>query len=364
MFDFVRTRPVTTLAIIAAFCLVIAYSGAFKNQPQVVGGVLCFFVGQGISIWVHELGHAVAARLVGWRIIVFAARPIAVQFPNRDIGFMKRSYEPGVGGWVGSVPPNAKLDTSGRNAAFTAAGPTANIIFGLLILALADPIGASFAISNVRSDVICALVGYHSILLGLVNLVPSGIGEHSSDGRKLYEIAVGQRQTPSARAIALCAGLVQWKVRLRDIPDWLIERVATEAEHGAPDSSRIAATIVIARALDSASPEKARIRQMIETFRKRFGDSDWLAACDAYAAAVLEQDIAKAQAATATLSKTAAPLELASAARAASSALLGNRELTAIHLHAMESALKAKSPFVDHTYRDIRKNIEAIKAAS
>jgi Peptidase family M50 len=136
-------------------------------------------------ILVHELGHATAAWLLGWRVrditvLRLTFRPMAgVWAWNRQ----RKNLD--VGGWVYSTPPAAGAGTL-HSIAISAAGPLANLAFAALCLGYITFIPT-------RSDAVYFLLqttGWLSLMTGVLNLLPLKLENGlKSDGRQLISLA-------------------------------------------------------------------------------------------------------------------------------------------------------------------------------
>jgi len=91
-----------------------------------------------IPIFVHELGHALAARSVGWRIWMFHVTPLKLRLQPLRLTF-GASGEPGILGLVVATPSDIKFDTRLHSSIFTICGPIASWVLAAIGLAQLAP---------------------------------------------------------------------------------------------------------------------------------------------------------------------------------------------------------------------------------
>lgn len=154
-------------------------------------------------ILIHELGHATAAWLLGWRV--------------RDITVLRLTFRPmagvwawsrqrknlDVGGWVYSTPPAVGAGTL-HSIAISAAGPLANLAVAALCLGY-------ITIIPTRSDAAYSLLqttGWLSLMTGVLNLLPLKLANGlKSDGHQLVSLATQlvkfKKSPPVSQAHAL-----------------------------------------------------------------------------------------------------------------------------------------------------------------
>lgn len=135
-----------------------------------------------VSVLVHELGHAWAATLCGWRISCIAVFPLSYHPKTRRLRFWT-GFSGDIGGAV--VLAAAPIRSRSRVALFVAAGPAANLLFAAVLLLL---VGALHDTSIQNAIASTAMV---SLLLGIGNLLPFRTrGGLSSDGMKLSTVVM------------------------------------------------------------------------------------------------------------------------------------------------------------------------------
>ena len=139
-----------------------------------------------VIVYVHELGHLLVGSAFGFEPLYFMAGPILIDLGGERIRLRTNPMRRYVGGAVAFIAPAV---TAGRLAQrwfwMAAAGPIANIAFGLLVVSLAgvEPLGESL-------PGWVAGIGLLSATMGILNLMPLkrfGI----SDGMHLWVLARG-----------------------------------------------------------------------------------------------------------------------------------------------------------------------------
>jgi len=336
----------------------VIYGQAFPTGPAVTLGFGCIVLGSLICIFVHEAGHAAAAALVGWRVFVFAVRPVAFQIANRNVARMGRHDDEGIGGYVLAMPVNEELATRGRWAFFVMGGPIANLLLAPLCAAI-----WSWRHPQYLEALIVGL-GLQSLHTLLFSILPHPRSLQSSDGQKLWQLCSRDIDWRGRTALGWVGSMGRQKVRLRDTPRWIDKHlVATMSQNGSLTPEEIETlpkSLEIGRILDSVPVDVARARTLLDAFRASYGPGEWQASCDAYLAAVWEGEghAAAERLWQGAQSEDMEPLRLA--AEAAVAARLGDADSAKAKLEAMDAALKRKSYFRDETYRDIRHQVESL----
>jgi hypothetical protein len=310
-----------------------------------------------LSTAVHELGHAVAAVAVRWRVVVFSVHWVALHLPNRRIVFDRRLVTDDVGGWVLAVPRSARVDSRRRYLIFCLGGPLASLVLCLaagLSLEVIDneatllglPTGA--ALFAVMSCSFCSLI---------LSSVPNQKG---NDGDQIARLLADWSQPDHNNALGWLELMLYYKVRLRDAPEWMLGIYRQEAELD-PEVARSLLSFESAQALDMQKVDVALARHKLDEYRSKYGGNDWNHLCTAWLYAVHDRDLAAAEA---MLSAVPTPSELPRmhyAALAAVAMLKGDSGDAALNLRLMAAELKASSPFPDMTFRDIRLQALAVQ---
>jgi len=117
-----------------------------RNTSEVFGGapaLLLLFTlplfGLAPATLLHELGHAIAARLVGWRVWIICVGPVLVRFAPRVTIETRASLGGDAGGFVLPSPRTPEQATTLRKIIVTAGGPIASIAGAALAFWWAAP---------------------------------------------------------------------------------------------------------------------------------------------------------------------------------------------------------------------------------
>ncbi len=364
--------------LLAAFVFV--YASLRGSSPLLI---MVAFFGIGVSmlaasIILHELGHALAACLVRWRLIVIAVWPVALHLPSWALVINRRISTADGGGYVVAAPGSIQSATRFNRIVVSLGGPLASLAATFWCFAIAtaprpDPgivydMGViGWALTNHDLPVTRAanLVGGFAIfnLRSFVwTIVPmtywTGV---NSDGRNILNALKGKGDTDGSwsRWISM---MLYYNVRLRDIPAWMYDAASSGSGKFEEDPSSHDG-LAISRALDASTVHVERVRAQIEAYRVAYGDNDWLLNCDAWLAAAYENNIAQAEKALSLRKGDGSYCKpLQSAVEAAVAARRGQHENVTAKLLLMKQELLAASVFPNATFRDMRQTIESIAA--
>jgi Zn-dependent protease len=158
-----------------------------------------------ICIFVHEIGHAVAAWLVGWRVhlIVVGSRGYAPR-GRRFLRASRNGQQKDLGGWVHTTPPP---DTAPNKGAITVKLGGA---IGNLVLAMLSALAATL-LYEVQIHLYAFLLGLGgvSVVYAIRNLVPTwSPGGWQSDGASLIRVLRGVEPSVYDQSFARLWGLV------------------------------------------------------------------------------------------------------------------------------------------------------------
>lgn len=175
-----------------------------------------------VTLW-HELGHALAARLVNWRLLAIAAGPLALRQTPNGLRLARNPLGRAWGGFVYVIPRD---DHQLRRRRFitVAGGPVASLLLALLAALLAFTNSAG-VLSTVASQV--ALM---SLAIGVMTLVPHRSGGLTSDGGHLLQLWRGGPRIEQQMAAHLLLMALVGGVRPRDLPDALFARALSATE--------------------------------------------------------------------------------------------------------------------------------------
>ncbi|MEZ5960512.1 MAG: hypothetical protein R3C30_08785 [Hyphomonadaceae bacterium] len=114
---------------------VIVITAITSSPDNALGAGLLFaglLAGGFLSVLVHELGHAIGAWAVGWRVWIISVTGIVVRLGHAPRFSTK--YTRDVGGYVLGSPPDIAHDSRWRSIVFSAGGPLASLLTGPLFI--------------------------------------------------------------------------------------------------------------------------------------------------------------------------------------------------------------------------------------
>jgi Peptidase family M50 len=319
--------------------------------------MLYLVLGLFFSTLVHESGHAFAAWVCGWKVILFVVRPFGFQIPNRDLAIVPSQLNEHAGGWVSSVPGGPDVDTDWRWATIIVAGPIADLLLAIAALLVGSGVVPLTEGNGTVGNALGFGLALQALYGTLFSLLP-GERPGGSDGDILRALARGDGDWPG-RPVTWQLGLLGNNVRLSAVPEWLMAqgRAAAQTQDWI---ARHMAGLEIGRVLDSAPVDASRARALIEDFRGRYGTDGWLAACDAWLAATWEDRVDSAKSALDAPQNGPGVPELTMAAEAMIAARTGETERARVLLREMMATVKEKSPFRNPTFQDLRRQVEVL----
>jgi hypothetical protein len=335
------------------------FIGSVHSELGPLKGWILALLGLWLALFVHELGHASAAIVCGWKVAVFVVGPMGFHIHNRQLAYVPRSKRLERAGFVVSFPSSPAVWTRARTAAFIAGGPVASLILIALSAIVIITSRTSVPPIGINPSMAAAGLALFSAWVAFATLTPMPRGKGQSDVQNfLHIVRLDERDWRKTRGLLRLYGLVQHKVRLRELPCWMLEdaRAATRGT----ELQRGLDALVIGALLDSHPVDKRSARQMIDAYRREHGDNSWLAFCDAYFRAVWERDpvLARARLQDGTFGDQLKPLALA--AEASVVALEGDHATATLLLSQMREAAARESAFADLTFRDIGRKIEEL----
>lgn len=153
---------------------------------------LSFILIQFLVINIHEFGHFLFGKLLGYQLIMYQIGPLAFTYENGKMKFrLKRAK--GFAGLCAMIPSKDTNSLEKKHLFYYAGGIILNLLTGLASL-LVLPF-----ISSLNGQLSIFLFAGISILLGLTNLIPyQTSGNHFSDGKIIFGIL---RQDPNTVAM-------------------------------------------------------------------------------------------------------------------------------------------------------------------
>jgi hypothetical protein len=336
-----------------------SFAAFWSGFGPMLGWVVCL-ASFSLAILIHELGHAFAAILCGWTVFVFAAGPIGLQLHNRDFAIVRRARRTEAEGFVVSAPKSAEVWTRARYAIIIAGGPSANLMLTGFAIAVANRWGHAVEpgldLSAIAMGFACV-----SAAVAFSTLTPSTRPDGNADIQNLVRtLRTPEGKWSTERALGWLYALTKHKVRLRDLPLWMVDEARVEAAAAGGNFERAYDCMIIGIVLDSLPVDKLQARELLDAYRANYGPSAWLDSCDAYFTAVWEGDAERARE---RLWQGDAEDELQPmllAADAAVRARSGDAQTARVLLAQMHNAVKKRSIFPDQTFGDIGRQIEAL----
>jgi hypothetical protein len=179
-----RARPLPVFLAISILLLLPPLL-AGRRHPAAWEPAVFWFVGF-LHIGLHELGHLLAVRRMGYSPRLLVAGPLTVRWPGGRLG--------ATGDWRwlfgGHVWFDARRRTRARDLAVFLAGPIANLLTLAAVLAVDRLLhgGGLFAL-YVRANFVCALL----VLLANLLPLPRTTEGYATDGRQILELLRGRR---------------------------------------------------------------------------------------------------------------------------------------------------------------------------
>jgi hypothetical protein len=318
---------------------------------------LCWLV----ATIVHEAGHALAALCVGWRPVVIAVRPFALRTIGWTIARTRRITVPKAKGWVALIPGGPAQATRRNFMIIIAAGPLASFGAAAVALAMVAVWPASPILSRVSVPHIATGFAILSLYTGLFTALPFASAGSVSDGWQLRALMKPDYDFIGTHPPRWLVTLNKACVRLREWPDWLIDLIESQGRDK-PEFVPMVDALRIGKVLDRFDVPGDDIRRMIARFRAEHGATAWITAIDAYCLAVHGHDATGAAAILVAEPETEEPTAMLLAAQAAIMARSGRRREARACLKRMITVAGKESPYANHTFRDIQRQINALNA--
>lgn len=154
--------------------------------------LLIFLVVQFLVVNIHEFGHFLVGKILGYRLIMYQIGILSFTYENGNMKFQFKKAK-GFAGLCAMIPPVGTNMLDKKHVFYYAGGIIINVITGLLAL-----IGLPF-VSNTYGLTFILVFSSFSIIIGLANLIPfKTSGNHFSDGKFIVGIL---KQTPSVKSM-------------------------------------------------------------------------------------------------------------------------------------------------------------------
>ncbi len=134
-----------------------------------------------VSVLVHELGHALAAWLFGFRIYLISVLNFAV--------YHRRHRMKTPAGSMGFVMALKRTPTKFQTIGFLIGGPMASLVFGVSLILISKKFTVESALGTEGLAYgIMRLAGWYNVITGLYSLVPFQHKETLSDGKLVLDL--------------------------------------------------------------------------------------------------------------------------------------------------------------------------------
>lgn len=239
---------------------VLVITAITSSADNAFGAGLLFLgllAGSFLAIAVHELGHALCAHLVGWRVWIISVAGIVVRLGHAPRFSTK--YIRDVGGYVLGSPPDGALDTRWRSIVFSAGGPLASLLTGPLFIYWLSTLPRGDWETPLGAGMLGAILafGAASTSAAMATLWPmrSRSGRPNDMGMMLDELFLRRPRTET-QGVAWAAALFGHGVEPSAWPRWMHESIARAASN--PWASPAAAFIAFVSALAISDEPAAR----------------------------------------------------------------------------------------------------------
>jgi len=245
------------------------------------------FAGGFLSTAVHEVGHAVGAHLVGWR--VWTVSVLGVVFKRGHGLSLSAKYSHDVGGYVLASPPDDAHDSRWRSIVFTAGGPLVSVLTGPLFIywLIALPPGG-WRDTPFGAGLLAAIMafGIASSWAALATLIPSrGRGGRPNDMRMILDAAFSREPSPDVRGVAWAWALFEHGVEPDAWPRWMHAAIARSAINpwASPAAPLLSFFVALQTDHETAAREAARrsahpVGKLMRAYVHAYFDNDVQAA--------------------------------------------------------------------------------------
>jgi len=185
------------------------------TRPSLASRMLMMAASAVVLLVVHECGHCLAGRAVGWRFLRLRIGPLGLVREAKGLRIRWIRWDLGGGA---TFAPTSMDGFATADLIFTAAGPLASLL-GMLVfewLAYVASTAYTFWLFSTMAQ---------WAFLGVLSLLPAGSGLAMSDGYWLWELLRGGDQGERRQRYMLCNMAHGTAVRPRDWPGELMSPV-------------------------------------------------------------------------------------------------------------------------------------------
>jgi hypothetical protein len=185
------------------------------RQWFLLAGAISFL----LTVFVHELGHAIGGNLAGFRLVRFAVYPFDY-FRGSKVSVFRLNFKLPASGLYAGVP-KLSGNLHWRFAFLTACGPLLGIVFSIICwaalwIAQGNLDGILFGILN------CAMT--YGLFINLINLLPLRIAANRSDGRILWDAIIDRQESEANAAVLACSTSLSSDLRPKDwSEEWVFQ---------------------------------------------------------------------------------------------------------------------------------------------
>jgi hypothetical protein len=188
---------------------------------------LSFLVIGFFCVFIHELGHAIGGRLVGYQLETFLVFPFLLAWNQgkRSIRVMKKSELLGFVAFHISDLANFRV----RYSVFIAGGPVANLLFaGICVVSH----------QLISEPVFQEIVGGTAVVsagLGILNFIPFRSGVHATDGSKLWMLAFQPERMRRLQSIIQLRSLSLSGISAKQWPEEVVREAVSPGAETTPE---------------------------------------------------------------------------------------------------------------------------------
>ncbi len=188
------------------------------SSLPVAGLLLCLLVAIYLCTLTHEVGHALATRLVNWQLLTIAVGPVALRRTPHGARLERNPLSRAWGGFVYAIPRDDR-HLRRRRAVVVAGGPLASLLLALLATAVWQATTGSGLWPTLLFQ-----TGLMSFTIAVLTLVPYRSGGLTSDGGQLLQLLRGGPRVEQRMAAHLILTALVGGVRPRNLDDRLMAR--------------------------------------------------------------------------------------------------------------------------------------------